>query len=154
MKHIDFEFNGETYALSFTADALFRVYDKCGGAVDNIFEALHITEPTEEGWTNLCWLAALLSAQGEYQRRHMGDDPRPMLKLEDLRTGLMAGESIRLRKAVAEAIQQGFEYTPKEQPEEIDEVLKAREEAEKKTNLFRYFEENIWQRHLRSSGSL
>lgn len=30
MKHIDFEFDGKTYALSFTAEALFTVYDKFG----------------------------------------------------------------------------------------------------------------------------
>ena len=28
MKHIDFELQGKTYALSFTAEALFTLYDK------------------------------------------------------------------------------------------------------------------------------
>jgi len=34
MKHIDFEFNNTTYALSVTAEALFTVYDKFCGSDD------------------------------------------------------------------------------------------------------------------------
>lgn len=51
MKHIDFEFNGRTLALSFTADALFQVYDRFG-VCDDILEASHCLEPTSEGWVN------------------------------------------------------------------------------------------------------
>ena len=69
MKHIDFEFNGTTYALSFTAEALFTVYDKFG-FTSNIYETTKILEPTLEGWKNCCWLAALMASQGELQRRH------------------------------------------------------------------------------------
>ena len=74
MKHIDFEFNGATYALSFTAEALFTVYDKFGYSSD-ILGATKALEPSVEGWKNCCWLAALMASQGELQRRHRGEDP-------------------------------------------------------------------------------
>ena len=47
MKHIDFEFNGKTYALSFTAEALFTIYDKFGYTAD-ILGTTHVLEPTLE----------------------------------------------------------------------------------------------------------
>ena len=84
MKHTDFEFNGRTYALSFTAEALFTVYDKFG-VCDDILAATQCLEPTAEGWKNCCWLAALMASQGELQRRRQGYDPQPMLAAEDLR---------------------------------------------------------------------
>lgn len=134
MKHIDFEFNGKTYALSFTAEALFTVYDKFG-ICDDILAATHILEPTAEGWKNCCWMAALMAEQGELQRRHMGYTPQQMVTMEDLRLGFMAADSIRLRMAVRDALEQGFrrEITPEEdQQQEIDLVLLEREENEKK----------------------
>ena len=48
MKHIDFEFNGTVYALSFTAEALFTVYDKFGFTSD-IYGTTKIMEPTQIG---------------------------------------------------------------------------------------------------------
>lgn len=133
MKHIDFEFNGTTYALSFTADALFTVYDKFGYTGD-ILGATKIMEPTQEGWKNLCWLAALLASQGELQRRSWGHTPQPMVTMEQLRTGFMAADSIRLREAVVEALQQGFhrDVPSLNAEEEVNLVLLEREEAEKK----------------------
>lgn len=133
MKHIDFEFNGKTYALSFTAEALFTVYDKFGVTADILGET-KVLEPTAEGWRNCCWLAALMTAQGELQRRRQGYDRQPMLQMEDLRTGFMAADSIRLRVAVRQALEQGFETSIKEDEDtEVDLVLQAREEAQKKT---------------------
>ena len=133
MKHIDFEFNGTTYALSFTAEALFTVYDKFG-YTHNILEATKCTEPTQEGWRNLCWLAALMASQGELQRRSWGHDPRPMVTMEQLRAGFMAADSIRLREAVRDALEQGFQrdVPPQDADEEVNLVLLEREEAEKK----------------------
>ena len=81
MKHIDFEFDGHTYALSFTAEALFTVYDKFGYTAD-ILGTTKVMEPTVEGWKNLCWLAALMASQGELQRRNRGEDPKPMVTME------------------------------------------------------------------------
>jgi hypothetical protein len=133
MKHIDFEFNGTTYALSFTAEALFTVYDKFGNTAD-ILGTTHVLEPTVEGWKNCCWLAALMASQGELQRRHRGEDAKRMITMEELRTGFMAAESTRLRLAVRQALEQGFERdvpSPDEE-QEVNLVLMEREEAEKK----------------------
>ena len=133
MKHIDFEFNGTTYALSFTAEALFTLYDKFGYSSD-ILGATKIGEKSTEGWKNLCWLAALLAAQGELQRRNWGEEPRPMVTMEQLRTGFMAGDSVRLYNAVVEALNQGFhrDVPSPDADEEVNLVLLEREEAEKK----------------------
>ena len=133
MKHIDFVFNGTTYALSFTAEALFAVYDKFGYTSD-ILDATKILEPTQEGWRNLCWLAALMASQGELQRRYRGEDPRPMVTVEQLRTGFMAADSLRLRQAVREALEQGFhrDVPDPDEDQEVNLVLLEREEAEKK----------------------
>ena len=152
MKHIDFNFNGRTYALSFTADALFKCYDRFG-VVDDLLAASHAMEPTVEGWGNCCWLAALMAAEGEYQRRHLGEDPQPFLKAEDLRTGFMAADSIMLRRAVRAALIQGFEREMKDEdePEEINEILKMREDEALKKNPLLSFAENIWRSLLSSS---
>ena len=133
MKHIDFEFNGNTYALSFTAEALFTIYDKFGYTAD-ILGTTQILEPTVEGWKNLCWIAALMASQGELQRRNWGEDPRPMITMEQLRTGFMAADSNRLRQAVRDALEQGFQrdVPPHDDEQEVNLVLLEREEAEKK----------------------
>lgn len=134
MKHIDFEFNGQTYALSFTAEALFCAYDKFG-VTDDILGTTKCLEPTAEGWRNCCWLAALMASQGELQLRHMGRDPHRMITMEELRTGFMAAESTRLRQAVRDALTQGFARSiePPDADQEVNLVLLEREEAEKKT---------------------
>lgn len=133
MKHIDFEFDGHTYALSFTAEALFTVYDKFGYTSD-ILGTTKALEPCLEGWKNCCWLAALMASQGELQRRHRGEDPQRMITMEELRTGFMAADSILLRQAVRDAMAQGFQRDiPDADPEEeVNLVLQEREEAEKK----------------------
>ena len=133
MKHIDFEFNGTTYALSFTAEALFTVYDKFGYTSD-ILGTTKALEPCVEGWKNCCWLAALMASQGELQRRHQGHDPQKMIAMEELRTGFMAADSIRLRQAVRDALEQGFQrdVPDPDADKEVNLVLLEREEAEKK----------------------
>lgn len=149
MKHIDFEFNGKTYALSFTAEALFTVYDKFGVTAD-IFETTKVLEPTVEGWKNCCWLAALMASQGELQRRHRGEDSQRMITMEELRTGFMAADSIRLRQAVKEAVAQGFErdVPPPDEEQEVNLVLLEREQAEKKAKGAVVQELNTWLRRL------
>lgn len=134
MKHIDFEFDGKTYALSFTAEALFTVYDRFGYTSD-ILGTTHVLEPTVEGWKNCCWLAALMASQGELQRRSRGEDRQPMVTMEQLRSGFMAAESTLLRQAVRDALEQGFQrdVPSADDDREINLVLLEREEAEKKT---------------------
>lgn len=154
MKHIDFEFNGTTYALSFTAEALFTVYDKFGYSSD-ILGSTKIMEPTLEGWKNLCWLAALLASQGELQRRHRGEDPQRMITMEELRTGFMAADCLRLRQAVRDALEQGFhrDVPPPDEEEEVNLVLLEREEAEKKSKAAAVYALNTWLRQLFGSAS-
>lgn len=134
MKNTPFEFNGRTYALSFTAEALFTTYDKFG-VCDDIIAATHCLEPTAEGWRNCCWLAALMASQGELQRRSLGYDKQPMLTAEELRVGVMAVDNARLRMAVRHALEQAFHRDiPDPTPEqEVNLVLREREEAQKKT---------------------
>ncbi len=133
MKHIEFEFNGTIYHLSFTAEALFTVYDKFG-YTSNILDSTQALNPTVEGWKNCCWLAALMASQGELQRRHRGEDPQRMITMEELRTGFMAADSLRLRKTVRDALEQGFQRDVPDptEDEEVNLVLLEREEAEKK----------------------
>lgn len=133
MKFTPFEFNGKTYALSFTAKALFDVYDKFGCGSD-ILESTECLKPTGTGWANCCWLAALMASEGELIRRRQGHAPQEMLKMEDLRSGFMAADQIQLRQVVRQALEQGFERdvpSPTEE-EEVDLVLQSREEAAKK----------------------
>lgn len=154
MKHIDFEFNGTTYALSFTAEALFAVYDKFG-YTSKILETTKITEPTQEGWKNLCWMAALMASQGELQRRNRGEIPRPMLTMEQLRSGFMAAEAIRLKKAVCDALTQGFErdVPDPDADQEVNLVLLEREEQEKKAKAAVASALSSWLQRLSASTS-
>lgn len=132
MKSTPYVFNGRTYALSFTAEALFTIYDKFGVTAD-LIGTTKILEPTAEGWKNLCWVAALLAAQGELQRRNLGYDKQPMLPMEDLRLELMASDAPALREIVVAAMEQGFHRdAPEPEEDEVDLVLLEREEAEKK----------------------
>ncbi len=133
MKFTTFDFNGNTYAFCFTAKALFDVYDKFGCGSD-ILESTKVLKPTAEGWANCCWLAALMASEGELLRRRRGEDPQPMLKMEELRSGFMAADSARLRQAVRQALEQGFErdVPPMTEEEEVDLVLQSREEEAKK----------------------
>lgn len=153
MEHIDFRFNDRTYALSFTAEALFTVYDKFG--TGDILKVTHCMEPTTEGWKNCCYLASLMAAQGELQRRRQGYDPAPMLSMEELRTGIMAAESIELRAAVRAALEQGFRRSVPEHDEdrEVNLVLQEREEAEKKAMEAAGQELATWLRRLFASIS-
>lgn len=134
MKHIDFELNGDVYALSFTTEALFTVYDKFGYTSD-VLATTKALEPSVEGWKNCCWLAALMASQGELQRRYLGHEPRKMITVEDLRLSVMPADANRLRQAVRDAMEQGFQRDiPDQDPvEEVNLVLMEREEAEKKS---------------------
>ena len=133
MRHIEFELAGKTYTLAFTAEALFTIYDRIG-VTDDLLEDSHCMEPTAEGWKSLCWVAALMAAQGELQRRQAGEDPKPMLTMEQLRILCTPADSLRLRKAVRDAMEQGFrrDVPDPDMDQEINLVLAEREKNEKK----------------------
>lgn len=132
MKRIEFEFNGRIYFLAFTAEALFTVYDHFGYTTD-ILTTTGCLEPTAEGYKNLCWLAALMAAQGELQRRRIGYSDQDMLEAEDLRVNLPPTRAAALQEAVMAALQEGFRReTEPDEAREVNLVLQEREEAEKK----------------------
>lgn len=134
MKRIEFEFNGRIYFLAFTAEALFTVYDHFGYTTD-ILTTTGCLEPTAEGYKNLCWLAALMAAQGELQRRRMGYSDQAMLETEDLRVNLPPTRAAALQEAVMAALQEGFRReTEPDEDREVNLVLQARDEAEKKAD--------------------
>ena len=133
MKSTPFEFNGQTLRLSFTMEAMLLSLERYGSDADLLEIVL---APTAEGWRECCRMAALMAAQGELQRRAQGYDPQPMVTVEELRTGLTAAEGNALRSAVRAAFVQGMTRAiPGEeaQAQEINLVLQAREDAEKKT---------------------
>lgn len=161
MRQIEYKFNDNTYYLAFTAEALFTVYDKFGYTAD-ILTTTGCLESTAEGWKNCCYLAALMVSQGELQRRRMGYRPADMLDMETLRTGLRPAQVPELRLAVRQALEEGFrrEVAPDE-PEEVNLVLAAREEDEKKkraqalrgfTTLLRQLASSATPRKLPSSS--
>lgn len=132
MKRIEFEFNGRIYFLAFTAEALFTVYDHFGYTTD-ILTTTGCLEPTAEGYKNLCWLAALMAAQGELQRRRIGYSDQEMLEAEDLRVNLPPTRAAALQEAVMAALQEGFRReTEADADHEVNLVLQERDEAEKK----------------------
>lgn len=133
MRTVDYNFGGKTLHLSFTADALFQCYDKFGFA-DDFIAAADICEPTAVGWKNLCWLTALMAAQGELQRRHMGYEAEPMTTMEELRTGVLAGDGAELRQAVLQAVALGLRRSNLDDSSEgeVNLILKAREDEAKK----------------------
>ena len=135
MRQIEYKFNGKTYYLAFTAEALFTLYDKFGYTSD-ILTTTGCMESTAEGWKNCCYLAALMASQGELQRRRMGYLPGDMLDMETLRTGLPPAQVPELRLAVRQALEEGFrrDVAPDE-PEEVNLVLASREESEKKKTV-------------------
>lgn len=132
MKRIEFEFNGRIYFLAFTAEALFTVYDHFGYTTD-ILTTTGCLEPTADGYKNLCWLAALMAAQGELQRRRIGYSDQEMLEAEDLRVNLPPTRAAALQEAVMAALQEGFRReTEPDEAREVNLVLQERDEAEKK----------------------
>lgn len=132
MKYIEHEFDGVTRRLSFTAGALFRLYDKFG-YTNNIIADLKLTENSTEGWNNLCWLYALCAEQGNLQRRALFMEPQPLISYEQLRTQASPLDVLSIKEAVLGCLQLGFKRDRPAQPdEEVDEVLMELELAEKK----------------------
>ena len=137
MRSVPIEFDGVTYHLSFTAEAMFTVFEKYGEDYD-VIASTHCGENTVEGWKAACWLGALLAAQGELQRRYMGEEAVPMLTAERLRRTASPADMRDLRAAILQAVALGLrrEILPDE-AEEVDAVLAERDAAQKKTRELR-----------------
>lgn len=136
MRSVPFEFNGRTYELAFTAEALFRCMEQYGGDV-NVVASTKCAENTLEGLKGACWLGALLASQGELQRRYRGEDPLPMLTAEELRRSAGPGDLLALRDAIQRAVALGLRRSVSDEDEdaEVDAVLAERSAAEKKTEI-------------------
>ena len=132
MKYIEHEFDGVTRRLSFTAGALFKLYDKYG-YTGSIVTDLKLTENNSEAWNNLCWLYALMAEQGNLQRRALFMEPQPLISYEQLRTQASPLDIVSIKEAVLSCLQLGFKRDrPADPDEEVDEVLMELEQAEKK----------------------
>ena len=154
MRSVPFEFNGRTYELAFTAEALFRCMDQYDGAID-VIAATKCGENTLEGLKGACWLGALLASQGELQRRYRGEDPLPMLTAEELRRSAGPADILALRTAIQAAVALGLRRSVPDQDEdaEVDAVLAERAAAEKKTEILAGFVLSGLQRVRRSWAS-
>ena len=78
-----------------------------------------------------------------------------MVTMEQLRSGFMAAESHRLRTAVRDALEQGFQrdVPSEDEDQEVNLVLLEREEAEKKTKAAAAAVVRSWLRRLTGSTS-
>ena len=129
-----FEFDGQTYELALTCEALFTAWEKYGKEDADLISLTQADENTLEGWKGACWLGALLASQGELQRRCRGEDPREMLSYERLRRTASPADMLSLRAALREALLLGFRRDLiSDADAEVDAVLAEREAAEKKT---------------------
>ena len=132
MKYTEHEFNGVNRRLSFTAGALFRLYEKYG-YTSNIVNDLKLMENSSEGWNNTCWLYALCAEQGNLQLKALYMEPQPLITYEQLRTQAAPVDVPYIKNAVLKALEMGFKRDKAANPdEEVDLVLQEIEEAEKK----------------------
>lgn len=132
MKYIEHEFNGVNRRLSFTAGALFKLYEKFGYTSD-IVASLKLLENNSEAWNNTCWLYALCAEQGNLQLKALYMEPQPLITYEQLRTQASPADVPYIRNAVIKALEAGFKRDkPADPDEEVDLVLMEIEEAEKK----------------------
>lgn len=128
---INFEFSGRPYTAYCPAAAVFDIYEKYG-VCSNIVEQTGFGEDTRDGWDACCWLLAEFCRWGEIWRRKEGQEPRPMLSVDEL---LLAApvDMPRLRLVVMDTLSAGFRRdVPSEEEEEVDLVLQQLEAAEKK----------------------
>lgn len=162
MKYIEHEFDGVTRRLSFTAGALFKVYEKFGYMTD-IVAGLKLSAGGAEdkgpdrieGWNNVCWLYALMAEQGNLQRKALYMDAQPIITYEQLRTQASPADMLSLKQAVYDALALGFKRDNAPTPdEEVDEVLMEIEEREKKKLALAAFSflSSLRQRVLSTSG--
>ena len=127
MKLVEFELRGEVYHLLLTGAALFAAYDEFGDKGDMLD---NISGTSEESYHNTVWMLVNLAKHGEAYRRHMGEDPRPMLSVEAATRTMSPIDVVRARAAIREAFAAGFERRERTEEEDIDEGLL---ELQKKT---------------------
>lgn len=129
---IDFEYSGRPYTAFCPAAAVFDIYEKYG-VCSNIAQQTKFYERTREGWDACCWLLAEFARWGEIARRKRGEEPRPMLTVDELLLA-PATEADRLQELVMATLTAGFrrDIASKDEDDEVDLVLQNMEDSEKK----------------------
>ena len=127
MKTTPFELNGVTYHLCLNGAALYDIYDKFG-----IEEPIlsHMEGSTRKTYDATCWMLAKLAEQGEIVRRYEGFDKGPFGSEHFFRSNMRPRDEIRAKKAVGDAVRQGFRREEADEEERIDKGLL---ELQKKT---------------------
>lgn len=127
MKTVEFELNGRTHHLILNGAALFDAYDKFGDKGDLLD---HMTGTSRESFDNTVWMLVKLAQQGEAVRRWEGEEPQPMLTVEEAARTLRPVDTVRARTAIRQAYRLGFAREETDEEREIDLYLA---EFQKKT---------------------
>lgn len=117
MKPVEFELNGRKYHLMLTGAALFEAYDRFEDKGDLLD---HVTGTDSQSFENTVWMLVNLAKHGEAYRRHMGEDPLPMLSVETARRTMGPKDVVRARAAIRRAFAVGFEREEVGEEQEID----------------------------------
>lgn len=131
MHEFEHTLHGRPYTLCLTARALFTIYDRYGYTT-TIVDDLKLDDESLEGFSNLCWLYALLAQQGELRRRHLGYEAQPLLTPEELKILADPQDVPELKTAVLQALALGFGRSVPDGNGERDLVLEQIEANEKK----------------------
>ena len=129
MKTIEFKLNGNTYHLVMNAAALFDCYDKFGDKGELLDR---IIGTSRESFDATVWMLVKLCQQGELLRRYQGEDPGPMLTVEEAAKTMSPLDLTSARGAIREAFFSGFDREIEDEEEEIDLGLV---ELQKKTGI-------------------
>ncbi len=127
MKTIPFRHEGRTYHLLMNAAALFDVYETFGS---NGFVLDHIQGNNRTSLKAICWMLAKLAEQGELWRRYQGFEGGQIPTEEQLLMGLSPMEVPEARRAIIQAVQEGFHQEAGPERNEVDVGLL---ELQKKT---------------------
>ena len=129
MKLVEFELNKQKYHLMLSGAALFEAYDRFGDTGDLLEQVIGTSM---ESFENTVWMLVNLAKHGEVYRRHMGEEPLPMLSVETARRTMGPKDVVRARSAIRKALAVGFEREELNEEQEIDLGLL---ELQKKTGL-------------------
>lgn len=126
MRSVKFNYRGHEYTLAATACALFTIYDEYG--TGDIFAQTGCMEPSAIGWEAACRIAAMLSEQGELQRRALGRDKGEILDADLLFRTASPVDALNVREAIREALRLGFSReVVDDEDAEVNLVLRERE---------------------------
>ncbi len=127
MREVPFSFRGRTYHLLLNGAALFALYDRFGTEGD-------LLDPLQgrgrESFEALCDFLQILAEEGELYRRWRGLDIQEIPSAEMFRLELRPMDAVEARRAVIQAVQEGFRREEAPPSTEVDVGLL---ELQKKT---------------------